>query len=135
MRLLHVLFKNARAPQDIRKVPLRAPRLELKLKNTVGNQFETNIDRPTLQATINVINALTKHEYNEELCQKEIVEVREAAAAAQAKFLEKKRSAKLDSIPGQKMSTYKMNKFLKKFPVPDKKYWIVTCVKMFSFIL
>lgn len=120
MRLFQCMC-NSRLPQNMLKVPLRQPRLPFKLRDRVSGRSTSSDKKTCVQETINVINALTKYEYNTQYCQKEIVELRRAHQAQYEAWLNKKEQAKSGTIePGQNLTGVRLNKFLRKFPEPRK---------------
>lgn len=124
MRLFHYLC-NTRAPQNIFKVPLKTPRLSLKLRDYVSGRNPAFEKRTSIQEIINVINAMSKHDFNTQYCQKEIAALQSASQAEYDAWRARKAQAKSGEIqPGQNLGGVRLNKYLKKFPEPKKTdYW------------
>lgn len=117
MRLFQFLCGNARAQQNIKKVPLRAPRLPFKLRNYVSGRKQGANHNQSTQEVINVMTALAKHDFNEQYCQTEIAKMKKASQADYAAYLAQEAERKSGKIvPGQNLKPMQLNKLLKKFP-------------------
>lgn len=117
MRLFQFLCK-ARVPQDIKKVPLRAPRLPFKLRNCVSGRQQGIIRAESTQEVINVMSAMAKHDFNEQYCQNEIAKLKKAADADYKAYLAREKERKSGKIvPGKNLKPMQLNKILKKYPV------------------
>lgn len=120
MRLFQFLC-GSRLPQNIFRVPLKAPRLPLKLRNYVSGRNTNPEKKTSVQEVINVINAMSKHDFNQQLCQKEIAKMQHASQKEYEDWQARKAQAQSGEIqPGQKLGGIRLNKFLKKYPEPHK---------------
>lgn len=119
MRLFYCLLKNARAPQDPTRVPLRKPRLPFKLHNSVSGRAQDRDKTNVVQETINLINALATQDYNQKHCAKEIKAMQDASQ----KSVDEMRAVRLENQsgeipPGRNLRPRQLNKFLQRFPQP-----------------
>lgn len=121
MRIFQYLCKTARQPQNILKVPLKAPRLPLELRDSVSGRNKDLDKKTSVQEIINVLNKMCQHDFSTQHCQKEISDLRRASQSEYDAWMARKALAKSGEIElGQNLSGVRLNKFLKKFPQPRK---------------
>lgn len=77
MRLFFALMGNGRWPQKIDKVPFRAL-LPLKLRNRVSGKSDRQKLAPCIQELTALFAKMKEHEFDEQLCAKEIETLRKA---------------------------------------------------------
>lgn len=119
MRLFYFLCKNARAPQDPKKVPLAKPRLPFRLRDKVSQKIDSREQASTIQETLNLITALGKHDFNEQHCQKEIEALRAAHQKQYDEMIALKLENQSEEVPvGNDLRSQHLNKYLKRFPGP-----------------
>lgn len=119
MRLFYFLLKNSRAPQDPNKVPLMKPRLPFRLRDRVSGRGGDRERTSTVQETINLINSLTKHDYNQQHCQKEIQKLKEVTQKSYDEMIALKLENQSGEIPvGTTLRARQLNKYLARFPEP-----------------
>lgn len=77
MRLFFALLRNGRRPQDINSVPFKAV-LPLKIRNHVSGKSDRQKIAPCIQELTVLFAKLKEHEFNDEMCAKEVAILREA---------------------------------------------------------
>lgn len=103
------------------KVPLAAPRLPFKLRNFVSGRNPVTERKTSVQEVINVLNAMAKHDFNTQLCQKEIEKLQCVTQEEYEAWIARKAAAKKGEIqPGRNLNGVRLNKLLEKFPEPRK---------------
>lgn len=119
MRLFFALLKNARAPQDVQKVPLKVPRIPFGVRTKVSGRGTKRALLSTVQETVNLISALAKNDFKQQHCEEEINKLRKAHQESYEAWQETKRLNQALDIPvGSQLSVTQLNKYLKRFPEP-----------------
>lgn len=77
MRLFCALMRNGRKPQNVSAVPFKAV-LPMKIRNHVSGKSDRIKVAPCIQELTALFAKLKDHEFNDELCTKEVAAVREA---------------------------------------------------------
>lgn len=77
MRLFCALMKNSRRAQNVFDVPFKAV-LPMKLRNHVSGKSDRQKVAPCIQELTVLFAKLKDHDFNDELCAKEVAAVREA---------------------------------------------------------
>lgn len=116
MKLFQFLCK--RTPQNPFKVPLAAPRLPLKLRNSVRDCKTGRGARQTdTQEIINLLSALKKSDFNEQHCQKEIAALKMVHQKCADEYKANQAERKSVEIKtGRDLNAHQLNKILKKIP-------------------
>lgn len=118
MRIFQVLFRNKRAPQDPKRVPLSAPRLPFALSNRVCTKRERARDIPFQQELQNLMTKLAQNDFNQSFCQNEIKALEKAQIVSLEQYQNEKSERRIGEIkPGPTLKPIPMNKYLKNFPI------------------
>jgi len=115
MRLFFALMK-ARTPQNVNTVPFKAV-LPLKIRNHVSGKSDRQKLAPCIQELTVLFAKLKEHEFNDELCAKEVAILREA----NREYLTTRRVTKQTRnegilTPGKDLHYKQLNQYLKWYP-------------------
>lgn len=118
MRFFPALFKNAREPQNIKKVPFDEL-LPLRLRETVSGKGGHQSDVACLQEMSVLFACLKNNEFNQSLCSKEIGSFK----GCYKSYLDSKYEAKIARqkggvSTGKNLHARELNVFLRKYPNP-----------------
>lgn len=77
MRLIFALMKQAREPQNVKKVPFKAV-LPMRIRNHVSGKSDRQKEAPCIHELTVLFAKLKDHEFNDEMCAKETAALRAA---------------------------------------------------------